>query len=602
MWFDKLRGLSRCAGVFRASSFWLIAAIVLVPICMALYKFTPLDLGGRRIASLSSRWTGSPLEWTAEGMTIAGGKQASVVFTHVELRKNTNYLFKITADASPVFHVDFYTVHYDSRDQEIDVPATRARQSFRRIINSGDSPPSCALRIHFLSDRPVNITRLELIEANQTSGLSYDGLRVVLLLVPLLALLAAIRRRRDAFITTLVFVAFSALYLAFSEYPSAAQGGDNMWYFPTAVSLIEDGDLDLGEHRDQIRRVKGFGILETRDGPINFFPIGTTLVSLPFAPVSQLLGFESRAAARILAALIAALSVAMVFLAAVKLGSSRRMAIAVALSFGLATSNLSLHAGGLWSHNCALAISLVIVNLLLSDRRWCVLLAAPLAALGYMTRPDFSIFIVGFTVYAIACHRDLAAGFILLVVLSLVPFFLWSQSTFGDLLPPYYHANRLQRSQSLSALAGQLFSPNRGLLVFNPVFVLSMIGITASWRRSSSGPPMFKVLASVCAAYIVVLTLFPHWWGGWTYGPRLYAPILGFLALLALPAVQLVGDAGRSVRIAVVTFAVIALAWGGFVHFKAVLTWDVHRWNEDPVSVDKAPRRIWDWRDMQIFR
>jgi hypothetical protein len=54
-------------------------------------------------------------------------------------------------------------------------------------------------------------------------------------------------------------------------------------------------------------------------------------------------------------------------------------------------------------------------------------------------------------------------------------------------------------------------------------------------------------------------------------------------------------------RRSVIVFAVISASWGAFVHYRGATT-DLNRWNADPDNVDANPARIWQWRDMQIFR
>ena len=38
------------------------------------------------------------------------------------------------------------------------------------------------------------------------------------------------------------------------------------------------------------------------------------------------------------------------------------------------------------------------------------------------------------------------------------------------------------------------------------------------------------------------------------------------------------------------------------LHWRASNTYDVHAWNSVPVDVDRAPERVWDWKDAQPLR
>ena len=97
-------------------------------------------------------------------------------------------------------------------------------------------------------------------------------------------------------------------------------------------------------------------------------------------------------------------------------------------------------------------------------------------------------------------------------------------------MPDYYQPNRVSVSGTFGeAMLGNLVSPARGLFVYSPVLLLALSGLVLALRQRE------ERLLSACFAIIVVMhwlvvSRFPHWWGGHSYGPRFMTDIVPFLA------------------------------------------------------------------------
>lgn len=142
---------------------------------------------------------------------------------------------------------------------------------------------------------------------------------------------------------------------------------------------------------------------------------------------------------------------------------------------------------------------------------------------------------------------------------------------------------------------GLLVSPNRGLLIFSPIVLVTATGIRPAisdgWRR-----PLRWCLIAAAAQYAVYAT-YSVWWGGHTYGPRY---MLDVLPLLVPPAAAGLPRLRRSpvVRIG----GALALAWSILVAATGAFCYPADQWNVVPNDIDRHHARLWSWSDMQIVR
>jgi hypothetical protein len=158
---------------------------------------------------------------------------------------------------------------------------------------------------------------------------------------------------------------------------------------------------------------------------------------------------------------------------------------------------------------------------------------------------------------------------------------------------PYYSlVSQLSLAGSPERLAGLLVSPARGLLLYCPfvVALLAMLVGGATWRRQSLRS--LGLIAAI-AAQLVLLSLWPVWWGGFGYGPRLLVgimPLIGFLAIDRLG----VGVPGRRL----LAFFALLGACSIAIHARGALSWAAWTWNERLFADERA---VWDWRYPQML-
>jgi hypothetical protein len=147
----------------------------------------------------------------------------------------------------------------------------------------------------------------------------------------------------------------------------------------------------------------------------------------------------------------------------------------------------------------------------------------------------------------------------------------------------------------LTAAAGLLFSPSRGLLVFSPVVAFALAG-GAAVRRAGWGRDL-PWWASAAVAQYAAYSLYSVWWGGHTFGPRYMLDVLPLLVPIAAAGMDVI-MARTWLRAA----GAAALIWSIGVAGLGAFVYPNDQWNSVPVEVDRHHDRLWEWRDSQILR
>jgi hypothetical protein len=310
--------------------------------------------------------------------------------------------------------------------------------------------------------------------------------------------------------------------------------------------------------------------------------------------------------AKLTASALTALTVAFALLA-----SARRTtvphAIVLALALALGTNLWSAVSQTLWQQETALCGLMGAVWLLGAPngtlRR--TLAAGALLGIASAARPQLAPAVAVLAASMVVRWGRRGAIGLAPIALAAVAVVAINMSWFGhplgampklEALHPAYH--RLSGSfqwQPWVSAAGLLVSPSRGLLIFSPIVAFAGLGLGRA-RHEGPGSDL-AWCAAAAAAQLTLYSFYGVWWGGHTFGPR-YAldalPMLVPLAAAALPAI-LASRVLRWIAAACLTWSITAAAAGAFIY-------PADAWNTDPVEVDRAHDRLWEWRDSQLER
>lgn len=404
---------------------------------------------------------------------------------------------------------------------------------------------------------------------------------------------------------TLLFSALLAVYLANGK---TLGSGDTLPARYLPLSLLREGTFYLDtfpflyDGRAQAERRGGlpYYVVRAKDHYVSWYPVGAPLLAVPIYAPAVLWGIspESQSLAileKLSAAVLVALSAVLLYLVLLRL-TTRFVSLALVAVYALGTSNFSISSQALWQHGPSqLALVAALYCLVRArDESWWVALAGLPLAFSVVIRPANVLVALPLAAYVSWQHHRQVVGVVVTALPAMV-FQLWYNVVYFD--DPFHTqlsplASPLWRTALFEGLGGVMISPGRGLLVYSPVFVLSVVGIARAWR--SGGDPLLRTLSVGAVLTIFMYSKWAKWWGGYTYGPRLLADLSPVFVLGILP----LADWLIQRRAWQVTFSLLT-AWSIGAHAMGTFVDDHVAWNWR-VDVEAHPERLWWWGDNQL--
>jgi hypothetical protein len=399
---------------------------------------------------------------------------------------------------------------------------------------------------------------------------------------------------------------------------------DSYWTVYTSVSLLKHGDATLDEYPAALKAADGFQVTRHAGHDYYSVPPATAVLAAPLVALDLLvdgghLQHELDTGAKpsldpVIAAVFTALAAAFVW------GFSRRVlgrdgpALLATATFAFGTVAWSTVSRSLWMHGPSMACiaGAVWLATIIRDgdgrsRRGRDLASPALGAvlgLAVMVRPTNAVIVLGLLIWMAWSHRERLVPFVVAGGVVGLAFAALDEHLYGLLLSPYDAANRLAVSSKVPvALAGNLVSPSRGLFIFSPVLLLCVVGIVLMRRKGALSGLEAAFGAAIVLQWVAV-SFFPHWWGGWAYGPRFLSDVLPLFIWFLLPVIASITSQPRSAhgRLRPLTIAFIALfALSCLINFRGAFVESTFTWNFRPANVDLHPSRLWDWAHAQFL-
>jgi len=369
-------------------------------------------------------------------------------------------------------------------------------------------------------------------------------------------------------------------------------GAGDCWanrYIP--ISILREGNLDLNEFpgvRFQVwdwTRKRQFRIpIQPVLPGISATPVYAVadIFGIPFTPINvAFLG-------KLSASIYTALSAAILLIILLRLLPSRQ-ALLLALAYAFGTCAWTVSSQDLWQHGLSqfLLVSGLACLVNVSDRPRRVGLSGLFFSFAVITRGmNIPIAFLMF-IYIVFRYPKKIAVFLLWCLPAAI-FYLsfnlyYLGSPFNSIVA--YALGYFQLAGIPGSFSGLLFSPARGLLFFSPFFLLAGLGAVMGWRKTTPGWLLYRFLAIAAGGYIIFLSAWHMWWGGYCYGYRMLVDITPILVLLMVPAAPLLK---RPVFLIVF---IIFLLWALLLQVAGSLYY-CDRWNGRR-HIDRHPERLW---------
>ncbi|HEY64059.1 MAG TPA: hypothetical protein G4O02_05755 [Caldilineae bacterium] len=244
-------------------------------------------------------------------------------------------------------------------------------------------------------------------------------------------------------------------------------------------------------------------------------------------------------------ALVTAITALLLARWARRLRHDRRVAIAVALSFGLGTlawPYATHYFGEPTSALCLVGAGYALTRWREEPRpRWAF--AAGLALAGMVaTVTAHALLLPVFIAYALwqggrswrRPDRESVIAFLAPLAVVGMALLAYNWARFGDPFETGYHfeAGEGWTTPLWQGLWGLLLSPYRGLFWYVPL----TMGAVLAWRAfRREHPGEAALVAGITLIVVILYSLWWMWWGGFAWGPRFLVPLCPFLAMTLAP-------------------------------------------------------------------
>jgi len=306
------------------------------------------------------------------------------------------------------------------------------------------------------------------------------------------------------------------------------------------------------------------------------------------------------------ASIIASLSVVFVFLSIKEL-LTRRFAIIIALIYAFATNTWTISSQALWQHGLVeLFLTVSIYLVLLNEKKNSnnnIIGLGLVCGCFVFNRPVDSILLLPILYYIFNLKDRRIAYFLCALLFSCAPFLLYNLYYFNCLFGGYSSLASLIHFNSgmITGFFGLLFSPSRGLFIYTPILLFSILGYLKIPIMSGNIIKKFLLISGFSVlVQILVYSAFPTWWAGWCFGPRFLTGILPFLLLFFGIYINNFNFKINK-NYFIIFILLILLTWSFFTQIVGAFYYPNGNWDGDP-NVDLNPEKLWKWDDSQLER
>jgi hypothetical protein len=295
------------------------------------------------------------------------------------------------------------------------------------------------------------------------------------------------------------------------------------------------------------------------------------------------------------AAVVGSLCVALFFLSALRIGSPLTAWVTAAL-FATGSIVPSTLMQLLWQQTGVAFWMLIILLIeLRSGGRpgtTGTIIEAIACSLMLACRPSAMTFLAPFGIWLLAHNYRRGICLIAIAVLAYSPWAVMYLSIYHSPFGP--SMAQLGDNWSLGGyLLPVLFSPSRGLFVYQPWMILLPLLFKRAIRNDTAHPlpsGWYALCFAIIACHIALIGSWGMWWGGYSWGSRLASEVVVVAGVLVVrPVGWLLRSSWGCLLLAAIGFAGFAMHYS-YTHGMG------YKWNIDK-NIDRHPELLWDWRN-----
>jgi hypothetical protein len=295
--------------------------------------------------------------------------------------------------------------------------------------------------------------------------------------------------------------------------------------------------------------------------------------------------------------IIAALSVLFMYLCLVQV-CQQRTAVFLTLNFAFATAIWSANSRSLNQHGPAVVFITAGLAALLTRRPRLVALAGFLLSLAVVARPANVVIVAPIALFVLIHERRAFLAFAALAAVpaGLLAWYSWVYWGTPLALGQGQGLGGFTAPEPALAAVGLLVSPNRGLLVFSPIFIFSM-ALAVFTLRGQVGRPLLKYLIGSGVILYVLYTQWSDWAAGHSYGYRYLIEIVPALFLVLASGWDRLIQPRPYLR----ALFVVAMAASLYVHGIGAAA-SPCGFDDEPNNIDFHHERLWDIASGEVAR
>lgn len=394
-------------------------------------------------------------------------------------------------------------------------------------------------------------------------------------------------------IIVLLFL-LSLCVFSLSKYGSS---GDSAPAELLPISIIKEHNLYFDEF---LKEHKGYSFINVNGKTVSNYPIIPGILNLPVYLTAHLFGidmYKNRyTLSFITASLIAALSVVFMYLCLLKV-CKKNTAILFSIAYAFGTSVWTENCHTMSQHGPSLLFLTIAMFMLLSEKSNLPRYAGFFLGMSVFNRPTNILIAAPLALYVLIHQRKQFKYFILFAMIPALILFWYSYTHLGSITAMGQGQGGLSffKYPFVKGLFGLLLSPNRGLLVFTPIFIFGF-GYLFYSLFSKKTKPILKYLATASILILCVYARWNMWWGGHSFGYRIITEIVPMMIIFT----ALSYDMFISKRIPLKVLFFILLVLSIYFHFLGAHY--PSNFNYVPNNIDSNTDRLWDIQDGALSR